>query len=577
VVILALVIGAFGITTAFAQENEYERWLREHEQEYQDYLDEQDAAFLSFLKQEWVEVEVGAPHLSPLDDKPLSIPVANRPDEADPPEVHIPLEDITPGDQQSEDEEANNEQAEDQQSGRKESGIVAPETSDGEDPLSDPLSVDLSDRSTPPTPLRSSDQPPGDQPDGQASSTNGNESFSTEESNSGDPVQGASPVEADREGIRRASVEVFGTPVAMGYTSAMAPQLEGAISEANIRSYWEDFIQSQPDSAVRHLLKQKRERSLGDWGYYLALRDLSEILYPAAQRTKRTASTATLWMWGMLVQSGYRARVGYNDAGETFLMLPANERLFDHPQLRVGEQRYYIVTPEERTGFGSLRTYKGEHPAADRVFSFDLKNVPKLEGATETRSLTFDYDGTNHTVTVETRPVALDYLAAYPNVELPVLFRAGMSGATHSSVVDDLRPLVDDRSEVEAINLLLRFVQTAFEYKVDQDSFGEERFLFPEETLALPYSDCEDRSVLFAYLVRHVLGLQTVALSYPRHISVAVRLEESDPETVGGYQVEVDGDTYVMADPTYVNADVGMAMSFVRGENPEIVSVQTMP
>jgi hypothetical protein len=140
--------------------------------------------------------------------------------------------------------------------------------------------------------------------------------------------------------------------------------------------------------------------------------------------------------------------------------------------------------------------------------------------------------------------------------------------------MEALRPLVEGRSEADAVNLLLRFVQTAFAYKVDAENFGEERFLFPEETLQQPFSDCEDRSVLFSYLVRHVLGLKTVALGYPSHVATGVRLEATPPEGLSGTRIEVEGDTYVMADPTYIGATIGMAMPFVVGETPEIISVQ---
>ena len=47
-----------------------------------------------------------------------------------------------------------------------------------------------------------------------------------------------------------------------------------------------------------------------------------------------------------------------------------------------------------------------------------------------------------------------------------------------------------------SVNRLLRFVQTAFEYKTDEDQFNTENYLFPLETLHYPYSDCEDRSAL---------------------------------------------------------------------------------
>ena len=76
---------------------------------------------------------------------------------------------------------------------------------------------------------------------------------------------------------------------------------------------------------------------------------------------------------------------------------------------------------------------------------------------------------------------------------------------------------------MDAVNVLLRFVQTGFSYLTDSEQFGREKFMFPEETLSYPYSDCEDRSFLFAYLVSSLLGLDVIGLDYPGHVATAVK------------------------------------------------------
>jgi len=70
---------------------------------------------------------------------------------------------------------------------------------------------------------------------------------------------------------------------------------------------------------------------------------------------------------------------------------------------------------------------------------------------------------------------------------------------------------------------MLRFVQTAFKYKTDNENFVREKPLFPEETLYYEYSDCENRSILFAHLVQELLVLEVIGLNYPGHIATAVR------------------------------------------------------
>ena len=544
---MCVVVGTVGAlllgpASALGQNDEYEEWLKEQQTAYQQYLDEQDEAFLQYLKEnEWVRVDVEAPESSPIDDKPPTIPEADTPSFDTP--TPVPVE-----------PPEGNESASDVSS--------SPADEASQRSSEDDLGASEAD------PAPEANAPAEDEADDAALPGDG-------ASDAADPTNEPNPAnepDAAAPGMRQASTTLFGTSVDVPYAAGATPSMEGPPGKEAIGAFWKDAAQSNLQATAEALHARTSRLDLGDWGYYRAVRALSQEMYDRAAGQEQ-ANAATLWTWSLLVESGYAARVGYNE-NEVFLMLPSDERLFDRPQLYIDDQRHYIVGVEDRSGFGSLQTYQGTHPEAQRVLSFDLQTMPALDAEMQKRELSFNFDGQTHTLTVDVNPALLEFLTAYPDIELSVLFRAGMSPAVRQSVLSALRPLVRDRSEVEALNLLLRFVQTAFEYEVDQENFGEERFLFPEQTLGAAASDCEDRAVLFAYLVRQLLDLKTAALSYPRHVTTAVHLEDSDLETVGGYQVEVQGETYVMADPTYINAGTGMAMPFVKGDTPEVISVQ---
>jgi hypothetical protein len=137
-------------------------------------------------------------------------------------------------------------------------------------------------------------------------------------------------------------------------------------------------------------------------------------------------------------------------------------------------------------------------------------------------------------------------------------------------VLKQLKQILEGRSQAEAANILLRFVQTGFQYKTDAQQFGREKAFFPEETLYYPYCDCEDRSVLFSYLVRKLLKLEVLGLDYPGHVATAVRFQEEIP----GDAISYDGKRYVICDPTYINADLGMAMPEFKDKKPQIIQVR---
>jgi hypothetical protein len=73
--------------------------------------------------------------------------------------------------------------------------------------------------------------------------------------------------------------------------------------------------------------------------------------------------------------------------------------------------------------------------------------------------------------------------------------------------------------------------------------------------------------VLFAYLVQSLMGLDVIGLNYPGHVATAVCFNE---EVAGDY-FEVNGKRYVIADPTYINAPVGLTMPEYKNQQAEII------
>ena len=69
-------------------------------------------------------------------------------------------------------------------------------------------------------------------------------------------------------------------------------------------------------------------------------------------------------------------------------------------------------------------------------------------------------------------------------------------------------------------------------------------------------NDCEDRSILFSFLVRNLLHLDVVLLDYPDHIATAICFSNDVP----GDYFYCNGKKYTVCDPTYIGACAGMTM-----------------
>jgi hypothetical protein len=133
------------------------------------------------------------------------------------------------------------------------------------------------------------------------------------------------------------------------------------------------------------------------------------------------------------------------------------------------------------------------------------------------------------------------------------------------------QPMLEGKHTIEQVDALLDFIQHGMAYDTDNKQFGYEHYLFAEEALYYPSIDCEDRTVLLAQLVSHYLGLKTIALAFPGHVTLAVNL----PETTDGSYVNYRDKKYFVCDPTYIGARCGMLMPEFTDVNPEIITYHT--
>ena len=198
---------------------------------------------------------------------------------------------------------------------------------------------------------------------------------------------------------------------------------------------------------------------------------------------------------------------------------------------------------------------------------FEINQAPKFPVRPITRRLQFDYKGKRYDYTVRLNRNLIQYYASYPFTNLDIRFGAPLSAEAQYSLLPQLRASMRGMNQTEAVNFLLRFVQKSFGYQTDTEQFGRERYLFAEQTLYFANSDCEDRSALFAYLVKEILGLDTIGLLFPGHVATAVRFTQPAQGSYYKYR----GAKYFVCDPTYINATYGMVIPDVRHKNATVI------
>lgn len=301
--------------------------------------------------------------------------------------------------------------------------------------------------------------------------------------------------------------------------------------------------------------------TLNDWGFHF-------LLYKSAERIfKGNENMSLLFVWFISSKAGYESRVGYQ-SDQVYLLMPSRNALYSIPFLTLKGKRYYAqYFDRQPVKFKKIYSYKGEYPGANKIMDYGFQDSPRFNMAAKKRAVRFKCNGQEHAFAIYFNQNIIDFYRYYPQTELRLYFASAVPEETKAAILNNLKPAIQGLPEKEAADVLLKFVQTMFDYKTDADQFGREKFMFPAETIYYPYSDCEDRSFLFAWLVENLLHLEAVGLDYPGHVATGVKFSSD----VGGDYVVLGKTKYTVCDPTYINAESGMAMPDFKDIKPEII------
>ena len=363
-------------------------------------------------------------------------------------------------------------------------------------------------------------------------------------------------------GGRSVSVDFYGRQVRFSYDAKFERTIAGRIDKDIISDYWSALSRTDYEDLLSQLDAQKASLQLNDWAYASLIDQLAKGI-----NNNRDNETALL-SWFLLAKSGYKARVAYSDV-DVYLLMPSKQEIFEVPYFTLGGTRYYAVEFDgDNSRPGRVYTYDGEYPKAVDDLDMRVSSVVASSELPARRQLSFTFEGKSYDIDVPYDRGRLKFFSTYPQLSLELYFASGVYRDTATPLQKQLAAYMQGMDEQRAVNFLLRFVQTSLKYETDENQFGRENYLFPEETLFYPYSDCEDRAVLFAWLVESLLGLDVIGLDYLGHVAAAVRFNGD----VAGDSVNYNGERYVVTDPTYINAVIGMTMPDFRHFTPEVIS-----
>lgn len=356
-------------------------------------------------------------------------------------------------------------------------------------------------------------------------------------------------------------LKFYGAPVSVNYKKDIVFNLSTPVNNEVISKAWETMASSKYKILLEQLQANRKELSLNDWGYLELVNLFAKKLFP------KSINEQNLFNWFIISKSGFETKVAYKD-DTIYFLVPSQNIIYANRFVSLDDKKYYFISIGDPVDLsGQIFTYTGQYKNSNRLISMKLTKVPSLNNETGNKKFNFNFKGKKYNVIVHYDNDVVTFFKSYPQTELTVYFDAAVSEYANISLLRSLKPHIQKMSELEAVNFLLRFVQTAFDYKTDDQQFGKEKYLMLEETLYYPSSDCEDRSILFSYLVRNLLDLKVVGLDYPGHIATAVSFHSD----LSGESIHFNGNKYIVCDPTFINADAGMKMPQFEDVEPKVI------
>lgn len=316
----------------------------------------------------------------------------------------------------------------------------------------------------------------------------------------------------------------------------------------SIANFWEELDEIDFSGILQQCRFFKKQNGLNDWGMFDYVLHYSAVIFPN-QPNQQNVFTVYL-----LNQLGYDAKVCYTK-DKILILLAIKQQVYAIPYL--GQCRYYILNEQGMSA-------NLNEPVFTYNFSFPKPTIPlDMHIFTELFPESDAYydksvqlPNSLDKLTIRYKPESIEYYRNYPQMDIDIYASAAVSNTFMQSIREQFMPQIDGLSEREAVSFLLSYVQYSFDYEMDTDQFGYEKPFFCEENFYYLQNDCEDRSVLFSFLVRELLGLKVILLDYPDHIATAVAFTDN----VNGDYFLYENRKYVVCDPTYIGAVIGQSI-----------------
>lgn len=359
------------------------------------------------------------------------------------------------------------------------------------------------------------------------------------------------PVHA--EDLQTVTLSFYSKPLTISYAADLLKPTLAKMEDKQMVLYFNQLKKTNYKALLDDLQHKKTQLGLNDWLYYDLMHQSVQLIF-----ANKTKSEQTLLSWFLLSQAGFDTRLTYLD-DQAFVYVYTQDEVFEVPMIE-DNGRIFVNISSIHLGIKSqpaLYLLNYAPNSNGKPFRFYLNQLPLLEQQISKKSLSFQYGKETIRLDLELDQNIVKLMETYPFISEREYLEVPLSNTVSNSLFPQLKNLIKDKSVQEAIELLVCFTRSSFEYKEDKEHFGKSKPMIADEVFHYRYSDCEDRSALFYCLVKELLNLPMIIVAFPDHLTIGVAL----PGFIGD-SVQYDGRDYFICDPT------GPANSTVIGEFP---------
>lgn len=352
---------------------------------------------------------------------------------------------------------------------------------------------------------------------------------------------------------QRICIDFYGSTFNSQIDNALILDVPTQLSQASVKGFYDKINAGNYQPVIDSLTAYKTRNQLNDWLYYQLIRKTAQQISPKADNYGRY----TLYKWFMMAKSGYDVRLALTRSKVIFYVLN-DEDISDIPAFIVDAKKYMCLNYHDY-----VRADLNLDPPipvaiaiaeAKKAFSYKVTRMPDFKASDyQEKELQFTYHHKAYYFNIKLNPDVETIFMNYPGVDFETYFNIPVSKETYSSLIPLLKQNMEGMSEKKGVDYLMHFTRYAFLYEDDEENYGREKRLSPEETLFARYSDCDDRAALFFYLVKEIYNLPMIALLYPTHITMAVQFSKP-----GGSPIVYKGNAYTICEPTPQQDDLRM-------------------